>query len=72
MAEIAEASGLKVAEAVGQGARAAIGLGGGSGGEMILRIMEAQPIDFSQVLVTTLLSIRARLSPAPASCWCQP
>ncbi len=54
MAEVAEAAGLKVAEAVGRGARAAIGLGGGSGGEMILRIMEAQPIDFPQVLVTTL------------------
>jgi uncharacterized protein (UPF0261 family) len=54
MAEIVEAAGQKVAEAVGQGARGAIGLGGGSGGEMILRIMEAQPIDFPQVLVTTL------------------
>ncbi len=54
MAEVTERAGQGVAEAVGQGARAAIGLGGGSGGEMILRIMEAQPIDFPQVLVTTL------------------
>ena len=54
MAMVADEASRKVAEAVGHGARAAIGLGGGSGGEMILRIMEAQPIDFPQVLVTTL------------------
>lgn len=54
MAEVAEAAGQKVLHAVKQGARAIIGLGGGSGGEMILRIMEAQQSDFPQILVTTL------------------
>jgi uncharacterized protein (UPF0261 family) len=54
MKEVVEAASSKVAEAVEQGARVAVGLGGGSGGEMILRIMEAQPVDFPQVLVTTL------------------
>jgi uncharacterized protein (UPF0261 family) len=43
-----------VAQAVAEGARAAVGLGGGTGGEMVLRIMERQPVEFPQVLVTTL------------------
>ncbi|MBN8532795.1 MAG: Tm-1-like ATP-binding domain-containing protein [Rhizobiales bacterium] len=43
-----------VAQAIADGARAVVGLGGGTGGEMILRIMERQPVEFPQVLVTTL------------------
>lgn len=54
MREVANAASLTLTKAIQKGARAAIGIGGGSGGEIILRIMETQPIDFPQVLVTTL------------------
>jgi uncharacterized protein (UPF0261 family) len=54
MQAVSEAAGEHFARAVAGGARAAIGIGGGSGGEMILRIMGEQPVDFPQILVTTL------------------
>lgn len=54
MREIAAKAADRLSRAVAEGANAAIGIGGGSGGEMILRIMESQPIDFPQLLVTTL------------------
>lgn len=43
-----------VNKALDDGANAVIGLGGGTGGELALRIMRALPITFPKVLVTTL------------------
>lgn len=44
----------EVTEALAKGAHAVVGMGGGTGGEIALRIMQALPITFPKVLVTTL------------------
>ena len=43
-----------VTEALDGDARAVLGLGGGTGGEIALRVMRALPVTFPKVLVTTL------------------
>ncbi len=43
-----------VSQALDDGVNAVLGLGGGTGGEIALRVMRALPITFPKVLVTTL------------------
>ena len=45
---------LEVENAIENGVSAIVGLGGGTGGEIILQIMRALPITFPKILVTTL------------------
>ena len=53
--ELASDNGLKqVIDALDSGVNAVIGLGGGTGGEITLRLMKALPITFPKVLITTL------------------
>ena len=53
--EVAAARALKaVTDTLDSGARVVLGLGGGTGGEVALRIMRALPVTFPKVLVTTL------------------
>jgi uncharacterized protein (UPF0261 family) len=54
MQVVSDQAAAMVAEMVEGGARGIIGLGGGTGGEMILRVMQRQPVDLPQLLVTTL------------------
>ena len=54
MASAAHDAEARVAILVAEGATAVVGLGGGTGGEIILRVMQAMPFDFPKVLVTTL------------------
>ncbi len=53
-----EETGLRVGTEVfgmlGEPVRAVIGLGGGTGGEIILRVMQALPFTFPKLLITTL------------------
>ncbi|MEM7047927.1 MAG: Tm-1-like ATP-binding domain-containing protein [Pseudomonadota bacterium] len=44
----------QVADALDQGTDAVIGLGGGTSGEIILKVLRTLPITFAKVLVTTL------------------
>jgi uncharacterized protein (UPF0261 family) len=53
--ELASDMGLKqVIDLLLEGASAVIGLGGGTGGEIMLRLMKALPITFPKALITTL------------------
>lgn len=49
-----DAAQQEVSAALGDGVRAVLGLGGGTGGEMALRILRSLPITFPKILVTTL------------------
>ncbi|WP_421854980.1 Tm-1-like ATP-binding domain-containing protein [Oricola sp.] len=52
-ATVAEARNVAEA-AIAEGCRAVVGIGGGTGGEICIRVMRALPITFPKVLVTTL------------------
>lgn len=44
----------QVTEAMDRGVNAVVGLGGGTGAEIILRVLRAMPITFPKILITTL------------------
>jgi uncharacterized protein (UPF0261 family) len=54
MAEVTSRASAELAAMVAAGVSAVVGMGGGTGGEMVLALMQNQPIDLPQVLVTTL------------------
>jgi uncharacterized protein (UPF0261 family) len=54
MAQVTTRATGDLAALVAGGAAAVIGLGGGTGGEMALALMQNQPMDLPQVMVTTL------------------
>lgn len=54
IAEIAAKRGAEVAAMLDDSVGAVVGIGGGTGGEIILKAMHALPYDFPKVLITTL------------------
>ncbi len=52
--EVGARSGAKVARMIDGSVQAVLGLGGGTGGEIILRALQALPFAFPKVLITTL------------------
>ena len=54
MVDTAERALHAVTDGVANGANAILGIGGGTGGEIILQVLQSQPITFPKVLVTTL------------------
>ncbi len=54
MERSAQAATARVRDIAGGGAPVVLGIGGGTGSDMILRVMKALPASFSKVLVTTL------------------
>lgn len=54
MDNAANAAYARLSEVLKNDVQALVGLGGGTGGEIVLRVMRALPIDFPKLLVTTL------------------
>lgn len=54
MERVTQAAAAKVFDLISDDVGVVIGLGGGTGGEIILRLMQSMPYDFPKVLVTTL------------------
>ncbi|MEM9063280.1 MAG: Tm-1-like ATP-binding domain-containing protein [Pseudomonadota bacterium] len=54
MARVIDAASEDLAERVAGRARVVVGLGGGTGGELVLGVMQRLPITFPKVLITTL------------------
>ena len=54
IAETGARLGAELSARLDGGVGAVVGLGGGTGGEIILRVMHALPFDFPKVLITTL------------------
>ncbi|MEM9850947.1 MAG: Tm-1-like ATP-binding domain-containing protein [Pseudomonadota bacterium] len=53
--EAAAARGIEtVAQALSEGVHAVVGIGGGTGGQVILKILRSLPITFPKVLITTM------------------
>jgi len=54
MAEAADQALERVLQGVANGAEVVVGIGGGTGGEIVLQVMRSMPITFPKVLCTTL------------------